>query len=177
MGPTGEKGDKGDQGEVGPTGQIGPTGAISQTFINVYSSTLQNVGVGTPVIYDGFINQSGSVGHIPFTSQVQVWQPGYYFISTMIHVVEPVQFALFLNGALYGLPFSSSTGSAILCHDMIMYIGPNDIITPSPLSPTGFAATVETVNHISFNPNALLNNPAGSAPNDITCNFTLFLLA
>jgi hypothetical protein len=177
MGPTGEKGDKGDQGEVGPTGPQGATGAMSQTFINVYSATVQNIGVGSAVVYDGFINQAGAVSHLPFTSQVYVWQPGYYFISTMIHVVESVQFALFLNGALYGLPFSSSTGAAILCHDMIMYIGPNDMITPTSLSPTGFAAAIETVNHISFNPSAILNNPAGSAPNDTTCNLVLFLLA
>jgi len=198
QGPTGEKGDKGDQGEQGPTGEkgdqgeqgptgekgdigdqgpTGPTGSMSQTFIDVYSTTVQNVALETPVIYDAIRNQMGAIGFNPFTSQIYVWQPGYYYVTTTLHIIEPVQFAIFLNGAMYGNSFSSSTGSAELYHDIIVYISPNDMIVETSLSPSGFAATLETINHTSFNPNAILNNPAGSVPNDVVAKMVVFLLA
>jgi hypothetical protein len=177
MGPTGEKGDQGEQGPIGPTGPIGATGSMSQTFIDVYSATNQNVLVGSPVIYDAFVTQLGGIAHLPFTSQIYIWQPGYYYVTTHLHVIEPVQFAIFLNGIISGIPFSSSTGSAILYHDVIINITQNDMIIPTTLSPSGFAAVLETVNHISYNPNAILNNPAGSAPNDNTAKMVVIKLA
>jgi hypothetical protein len=189
VGPTGEKGDKGDQGEVGPTGPTGEkgekgdtgatgaTGSMSQTFIDVYSVTTQNVAVESPVIYDAIRNVMGSITHLPFTSQIYVWQPGYYYVTTTLHVIEPVQFAIFLNGVQYGNPFSSSTGASELYHDIIVQIKPEDMIIETSLSPSGFAATLETVNHTSYNPNAVLNNPAGSAPNDVSAKMVVILLA
>jgi hypothetical protein len=195
MGPTGEKGDKGDQGEVGPTGpqgEIGPTGpqgekgdqgatgatgSMSQTFINVYSTTQQTIPLETPIIYDANRNVYGNIGHNPFTSQIYVWQPGYYYVHTILHIIEACQFAIFLNGNMYGNAFSSSTGAAQLGHEMIMYISPNDMINETSLSPSGFAAVIETYNHTSYNPTANINNPSGSVPNDDTASMVIILLA
>jgi hypothetical protein len=177
IGHTGVQGEQGHTGEQGPTGPMGPTGSMSKTFIDVYSSTVQNVLVGSSVVYDNFIQKMGSIDLLPFTSKIYIWQPGYYYVTTHLHVIEPVQFAIFLNGNISGIPFSSSTGSAILYHDVIIHITQNDMIIPTTLSPSGFAATLETVNHISFNPNAILNNPAGSAPNDNTAKMVVILLA
>jgi hypothetical protein len=186
MGPTGEKGDKGDQGEVGPTGPqgekgdqgvTGPTGSMSRTFIHVFTVTAQTIPLETPIIYDANRNAIGNIGHNPFTSQVYVWQPGYYYLHTNLHIIEACQFAIFLNGTMYGNPFSSSTGASHLNHEMIMYISPEDMINETSLSPTGFAAVIETYNHTSYNPTANINNPAGSVPNDETASMVIFLLA
>lgn len=78
---------------------------------------------------------------------------------------------------MYGNAFSSSTGAAQLGHELIMYISPNDMINETSLSPTGFAAVIETYNHTSYNPTATINNPAGSVPNDETASMVIFLLA
>jgi len=195
VGPTGEKGDKGDQGEVGPTGpqgEMGPTGpqgekgdqgatgatgSMSQTFINVYSTTAQTIPLETPIIYDANRNAYGNIAHNPFTSQIYVWQPGYYLVYTTLHIIEACQFSIFLNGNIYGNPFSSSTGASDLMHSMIMHITPNDIIIPTSLSPSGFAAAIETYNHTSYNPTATINNPSGSAPNDSTASMVVIRLA
>jgi hypothetical protein len=59
---------------------------------------------------------------------------------------------------------------------MIMYIAPEDINQPFPLSPSGFAALISTVNHTSYNPSIRLNNPGGSAPNDIVSSMSMILL-
>lgn len=92
-------------------------------------------------------------------------------------LIEACQFAIFLNGTMYDNPFSSSTGAAQLGHELIMYISPADMINETSLSPTGFAAVLQTVNHSSYNPTANINNPAGSVPNDETASMVVILLA
>jgi hypothetical protein len=171
QGPTGEKGDKGDQGVTGATG------SMSQTFISVYSITSQTVVVENPIIYDAILNQMGNIGFLPFTSKIYIWQPGYYYVSSTFHHIEPCQFALFLNGNMYGFPYSSSTGATHSYNDKIIKITMADMINETSLSSSGFAACLEVYNHSSFNPNIILNNPAGSAPNDITANINVILLA
>jgi hypothetical protein len=179
-GPTGDKGDKGDQGvegPTGPTGPVGPQGSMSQTFITVYSITPQTIHLEQPVIYDAVLNQMGNIGLVPNTSKVYIWQPGYYYVSTLFHHIEACQFSLFLNGSIYGLPFSSPTGATHGYDDNIIRILPEDMVNETSLSPSGFAACLETVNHTSYNPNIIFNNPSGSAPNDKTASMTVILLA
>jgi hypothetical protein len=150
---------------------------MSQTFISVYSVSPQAIPAEVPVIFDAFSTQMGNIGHMPFTSQICIWQPGYYYISTLIHHLEVCQFALFINGAINGFPFSSPTAATILAYNTIIYISPNDIMMPCSLAPGGLAAYIETVNHTSYIPIINLDNSAGSAPNDITGAMTVFLLA
>jgi hypothetical protein len=119
----------------------------------------------------------GNIGFIPFTSKIYIWQPGFYYVTTQAHHIEPCQFSLFLNGNVYGNPFSSSTGAAQTYYDIIIRITENDMINEISLSPTGFAACLETVNHSSFNPFVILNNPAGSAVPDTTAHINVILLA
>jgi hypothetical protein len=119
----------------------------------------------------------GNIGHVPFTSQICIWQPGYYYVTTVLHHIEACQFAIFLNGVMYSFPFSSPTGATGLSHNTIIYISPNDIMMPCPMAPGGLAAYLETVNHTSFNPLIKLNNPGGSAPNDICSSMSVILLA
>jgi hypothetical protein len=127
-------------------------------------------------MYDVALNQMGNIGHLPFTSKIYVWQPGYYYINSGIHHIEVCQFSVFKNGVIYGNPYSSSTGATNLIMNLIMYIAPEDMTNETSLSPTGFAACIETVNHSSFLPFIILNNPAGSAPNDICASTVVVFL-
>jgi hypothetical protein len=150
---------------------------MSQTFINIYSTSLQVIVTEQPVIYDAIRNKLGSIGFIPFTSSICIWQPGYYYVATMVHHIEVCQFSIFLNGVLIDTPFSSPTAATLLYYNTIIYVSAADIIMPCSLAPGGLAAMLETVNHSSYLPSITLNNPAGSAPNDITAAMTVFLLA
>jgi hypothetical protein len=150
---------------------------MSQTFISVHSGTTQTILVEQPVVYDSILNQMGNIGHVPFTSKIYIWQPGYYYVTSAVHHIEVCQYAIFLNGNMYGFPHSSSTGATILYIDMIINITPNDMINETSLSPSGFAACLETVNHTSFLPFTVLNNPAGSAVPDSTASMNVILLA
>jgi hypothetical protein len=144
----------------------------------VYSTTKQTIPLETPITYDAARNTIGNIGHNPFTSQIYIWQPGYYYVHTILHIIEACQFAIFLNGTIYGNAFSSSTGAAQLGHEMIIYISPADIMmNETALSPTGFAAVLETFNHTSYNPTATINNPSGLVPNDDTASMVVILLA
>ena len=173
----GDKGDQGDKGDKGDKGDQGDTGSMSQTFIHVYSVTPQNIIAEQAVMYDAINNIMGNIGHVPFTSQVCVWQPGYYMISTMLHHLQACQFSIFVNGALHNSPFSSPTAATLLAYSSIVYISPSDLIMPCSIAPGGFAAVIETVNHTSYIPVISLNNAAGSAPNDICAAMIVFLLA
>jgi hypothetical protein len=119
----------------------------------------------------------GGIGMAPFTSKVYVWQPGYYNIQVILHHIEACQFQLFKNGIPRGSPFSSPTGATLLTHMSIIYIDPSDFTEPTSLSPTGFAVAIELVNHTSYNPAIRLDNPGGSATNDLVANLTMFRLA
>jgi len=60
---------------------------------------------------------------------------------------------------------------------MIIHITPNDLVNETSLSPSGFAAALETVNHTSFNPSIRIDNPGGSAPTDMSASMNVILLA
>jgi hypothetical protein len=176
-GPQGEVGPTGEKGEIGPTGEKGATGSMSQTFITVISATTQTIINEQAVLYDYILNQMGNIGHVPFTSKIYIWQPGYYYVTSLIHHIEVCQFAIFLNGNMYGNACSSSTGASNLYIDMIIHITPNDMVNETSLSPSGFAACLETLNHTSYLPFIIINNPAGSVVPDTTASMNVILLA
>jgi hypothetical protein len=119
----------------------------------------------------------GGLNMNPLSSKVYVWQPGYYNIQTLFHHIEACQFQIFKNGLPRGSPFSSPTGATMLTHTSIIDLQPVDFTEPTTLSPTGFAAAIEVVNHTSWNPAIRLDNPGGSAPNDLCASITMFRLA
>jgi hypothetical protein len=171
MGPTGPTG---PQGEIGPTG---PTGVFSADFIHVYSESEQTILTEFPIVFDGVRYVMGGLGMAPFTSNVYVWQPGYYNIQTLFHHIEACQFQIFKNGVAFGSPFSSPTGATMVTYTSIIYIDASDLTEPTSLSPTGFATKIEVRNHTSYNPAIRLDNPGGSALADLTASLTMFRLA
>ena len=122
----------------------------------------------------------GNCAFTPGTSELWMWEPGYYFASMTVHHKEPCQFAIIKNGVFQvnGGIFSSPTGATQSATSLILYIDASDLISATPLSPSGFACKLEVKNHTSYAPIIGLNGTsgAGSAVPDIVASLNLILL-
>jgi hypothetical protein len=74
--------------------------------------------------------------------------------------------------------FSSPTGATQNLCSLILYIDASEFISPTFLSPSGFACKVQLKNHTSYVPVVSLDGTSGSgsAEPDINCSLTLILL-
>jgi hypothetical protein len=77
-----------------------------------------------------------------------------------------------------GTTFSSPTGATQSTLTLIIYIDDSDMITATPLSPSGLACKIQLTNHTSYAPLISLNGTsgAGSAEPDVVANLTLIFL-
>jgi hypothetical protein len=173
-------GPTGPQGEQGFTGATGPTGSLSYTFIHAYSGSPQAVAVDAPVVLDFASAIVGNCGFVNGSTEVYVWQAGYYLASVSLHHLEPCQFSIIKNDVVVvpGGIFSSPTGSTQATNSVIMYIDASELISPTALSPSGFACKVQLRNHTSYVPVVNLDGTggAGSAEPDTSCSITMVLL-
>jgi hypothetical protein len=123
----------------------------------------------------------GECGHVQTTSEVYVWGAGYYKVEFTLYHIEPCQFTIFLNDAPEpGTITGSPTGASVLTLSHILYISPAAVgISPTALSPTGFAAKLQLVNHTSFAPSITLDGSSGSgsATPQTHASLSLFKLA
>jgi hypothetical protein len=195
-GPTGDKGEKGDQGVAGvkgdtgaqglagvkgDTGFVGATGpSFSPTFLHADSTVPQALNQEDAVSFDPNAIQYGSIAHQPNTPNIYIWSPGYYHVYFNVYHLEACQFTSFINGVpVPGTTTGSPSGSSQNSTTYILYISPSDVLgSPTVLSPTGFAAKLNLVNHTSFVPVVHLDLAAGSgsASPQITATLTLFRL-
>jgi len=150
--------------EIGPTGPqnyncpIGPTGPSGQscinnysfpTFVNAYSSCEQKIEKGGFIVFDNTNSLFGNCLHIPNTSEIFIWRPGYYSVYTSIFHMEACQFSLLKNSefiapvSTVGSSFSSSQNT----NYFIIQLEESDMITPAPFSNTGFACKLQIVNN------------------------------
>ena len=151
---------------------------MSSTFLYLNRSTDQLLAQEDSVIFDTVIAK-GDCGLIPNTSNIYFWRPGFYHFYTNLYHQEPCQFSLFLNGnIIFETTIGSPTGAAQNSSCYIFEIKVSDFITPTSLSPSGFAAAVIVVNHTSFVPFVLLNGitGSGSVSPQVTAAVTAFLL-
>jgi hypothetical protein len=134
------------------------------------------------VIFDSpdFITY-GECGHVQNTSEVYVWGAGYYKVLFTLYHVEPCQFTIFLNDAPHpGTITGSPSGASVCTLAHIIYLSPAAVgISPTALSPTGFAAKIQLVNHTSFAPSITLDGSSGSgsATPQTHASLSLFKLA
>jgi hypothetical protein len=172
-GPRGPRGCPGPTGEKGDTGEVGPTGeSLPNTFMSLYNLTPQVVAQEGNVLFDNNKVIFGSCDHVVGTGDMYFWQSGYYHIVSNLSHVEPCQFSMYLNGILVsGSTTGSPTGSTQNYNTTIVEIGPLDLITPTGLSPTGFAALFQVRNHTSFPTLGVqLDGNAGSGSETVQTN-------
>jgi len=182
MGWTGAQGLQGVKGDTGAQGSMGSTGPVfAQTFIHADRSTDQSVAQEEAVIFDSPAVVYGSVAHPANTPDFFVWRAGFYHIAFILCHQEPCQFTVFMNGVpVPGTTVGSPTGSSQNKLTGIIYISPSDVLaSPTLLSPTGFAAKLNVVNHTSFVPYVTLNGVggSGSVTPQMVASMVLFLLA
>jgi hypothetical protein len=138
------------------------------------------VGIDQPTTFDFASAIIGNCGFVNNSTEIYTWQPGYYYVSTNLHHKEPCQFSIMKNDVVVvpGGIFSSPTGSTQSICSLIMYVDASDLISPTALSPSGFACKVQLRNHTSYVPVVSLDGTsgAGSAEPDINCSISLILL-
>ena len=107
-----------------------------------------------PVIFENNNIVYGDMAHDVGSPDLIVWRAVYYYITVILHHVEPCQFSVIKDDvfAVNNGIFSSPTGATQISHTLIVYIAPEDIITETTLSPTGFACKLQVKNHSSFGP-------------------------
>jgi hypothetical protein len=178
MGPTGATGEQGLKGDTGFVGATGP--AFSPSFLHADSTVPQSLNQEDAVSFDEDTTQYGSVAHQPNSPNIFIWSPGYYHVYFNVYHLEACQFTSFVNGVpVAGTTTGSPSGSSQNSTTYILYVSPSDVLgTPTLLSPTGFAAKLNLVNHTSFVPVVHLDLAAGSgsASPQITATITIFKL-
>lgn len=113
--------------------------------------------------------------------ELYFWRAGYYHVYFNLYHNEPCQFSVFLNGSV--LPGTAAVGSPTAGSQnsggFIFLLSPSDFTSLTFLSPTGFAAKIQIVNHTSFVPFVTLNGltGSGSVTPQLTATATIFLLA
>jgi hypothetical protein len=177
-GDQGDKGEKGDKGDQGDTGATGPANYVS--FLNVYSTTPQNIAAEQAINFETQSVVIGDCYHALGSSDVYIWRTGYYYVSVVIHHQEPCQMAVMKNDVFVvqnGI-FSSPTGSTQINHAFIFKVENTDMVSAQALSPTGFACKIQVKNHTSFAPIIQLDGVtgAGSASPETVASLSLIFL-
>jgi hypothetical protein len=167
-------------GSPGPQGPRGPPGHSSNTFLNVYNTTQQQVLKNYPVVFDSNNYIHGPCAHELGTSKIHLWEPGFYYVYTNIYHIEGCTFSLFKNSNIIvpGSTIGSLTGSSQNSSVVILQITQDDIIVPCTYSPSGYTCILEVYNNTPYIPFVTLYDSSGlgySMP-QINATLTIFLL-
>jgi hypothetical protein len=167
---------------TGPTGPTGPPceNVISfPTFINAYSTSEQKIEKDGYIIFDYTNSIYGNSLHIPKTSEIYIWKPGYYSVYTSIYHMESCQFSLLKNSQFIA-PVStvgSFFGSSQNTNYFIIQLTNQDMITPLSSSNTGYACKLQLINNTntSYIPYVTLigSYSAGNLLPQITASITI----
>lgn len=173
-------GSPGPEGPIGPPGPIGPTKEISTTFLNIYNTNQQQVLANSPISFAMNNYIDGSCAHDPGTSQIHIWQKGYYYVYTNIYHIEACQFFLYKNKntIVPGSTIGSLTGSCQNSCLVIVQISEDDICIDCPYAPNGKACILEVYNNTPYIPFVTLYDISGLGYTNpqINATLTLFLL-
>lgn len=159
---------------------VAPSGPPSQTFIQVYSLNEQKLTGGTAVAFEAHNSCYGCCAHEPNSSEIWLWNPGYYQVYSNLYHLEACQFSLVKNsntifpehtiGSLAGSSQNSTTS--------IIQIKDTDITLPTPLSPNGLGCKLELINNTINMPSVtLIGSLSASNPlAQISASLSLFRL-
>lgn len=173
-------------GFTGPTGPEGPTGptcscnTISNTFINTYSTSSQQVLKNYPVIFDTNSSISGICYHSPGTPQIYLYQTGFYYVYINLYHIEGSQFSLFKN-SIHIVPQStigSVSGSSQNSTCFILEITQDDLTLQISNTSDVLSCQIELINITQYTPSITLYDASslGYDIPQINASITLFLL-
>jgi hypothetical protein len=117
--------------------------------VNAYSTSEQKIEKGGYIVFDNTNSLFGNCIHIPNTSEIYIWRPGYYSVYTSIFHMEACQFSLLKNSQFIA-PVStvgSFFGSSQNTNYFIIQLTEEDMITPAEFSNTGYACKLQIVNN------------------------------
>jgi len=148
----------------------------SPTFINAYSISDQKIKKNDVVVFDITNMIHGNCAHIPNTSDIYIWRTGCYSVYISILHIEACQFSL-LKNSQYTAPVSvvGSVNAATQNSNFFMIqINDSDMITPTSLSPSGYACKLQLVNNTNNCPSVTLGSySSGNQLPHITASITI----
>jgi len=141
----------------GPTGPPGPSCPFSNTFIYLNRETEQLLKKETAIQWTSNPIKVGDIANITNTSVIFIWKAGFYIVHYNVCSQQPCNFVLVKNGNIVsGSTINSIAGFEQNSVFLIMCINKSDLSFPTSISPIGFAAKIEVVNHTSTIPNIRL---------------------
>ncbi len=146
-------------------------------FLHAYSVTSQILAKEQAVSFDFNNALVGPIAHVPGSTDIFIWQPGFYRFYTNLYHIEPCQFSIIKNGLVVvpGSIIGSPSGSTQSSTELIYEFKECDFTVSTPLSPTCLAALIQVVNHTSFVDTVELNGSggSGSATPQVTATFVV----
>lgn len=148
----------------GSTGQFEPLNDICNTFLNAYSITEQTIPFGSAVLFDTHSAMEGNCFHEAKTSDIWIYQSGYYNITININTVEPAQFSLVKNALtiIPGTTMGSISGLANNNINTIIYISDNDMMEQLMYSQSGIACKLQVINNTQYSEHISLYGAASA---------------
>jgi hypothetical protein len=141
----------------GPTGPPGPSCPFSNTFIYLNRETEQLLEKETAIQWTSNSIKVGDIDNITNTSEIFIWKAGFYIVHYNVCSQQPCNFDLLKNGNIVsGSTINSIAGFEQNSVFLIMCINKSDLSFPTSISPIGFAAKIEVVNHTSTTSNIRL---------------------
>jgi hypothetical protein len=147
-------------------GRCGSPCPFSNTFIYLDRDTEQLLAKDSAIQWTSNPIKLGDIGNIANTSEIFIWKPGLYLVYYNVCSQQACKFLLFKNGDIV----SGSTINYIAGFNqnsvlLSMSVNNSDFTFPTSVSPTGFAAKIEVVNHTPTTPVKLMNlNTTDNSP-------------
>jgi BclA C-terminal domain/Collagen triple helix repeat (20 copies) len=128
-GTNGTNGTNGSNGTNGAAGATGPAGGLSQ-YAHIYNFAAQVVAIEAPVLFSNNGVITAGITHVAGTSQITLTNSGTYEIAFVVSVVEPCEFAVFVNGAAAASSiFGSGAGTQQNNGHVILVLSAGDIVS------------------------------------------------
>jgi hypothetical protein len=153
---------------------------IAPTFLHVFSTVPQTLCLDESVVFDSNSILFGGCSFVVGTSDIWLWNTGYYYITITVHHNEPCQLCLIKNESMVvnGGIFHSNDELSHITASLIFCIEPADLITTYPSSPSGVACRLQLTNFTSSTPFVSLNTPhAECTTPDVISSITIIMLS
>lgn len=139
---------------------------FNPTFIRLSSDTNQTLEHDDSVSFDYNDMIFGSAYHLPGSTKIHIWEPGYYNVYYSLFINEPAQISCFLNGIIISGTTNGSPKQTANSSEFIMNVSETNVLfdkTKLPLTET--SAVFEIKNHSSYiSPIHLITLPDSGPP-------------